>query len=450
MKIRDSILIVLAGGVAAVSSILVLFAASQIANIAGVTSEASSDVLVGSANKNLENIAIGIRDSLDSQMRNQYEMVQSWARVPSIVEASRAAKYKSQEEIFEMWSAEKTRTFADDGEAKGDGAIGNDIVPAASSYLALLSKSTPYPEIFSTEAHGYVVASGAATSDFDQGPDDYGLFKDQGFKKHKPEPGGEPWYRATRESKTGQYVGNVKWDASAKSWGLEIVSTIVDPVDGSYLGELKAVFDYGSFISKFVNVNDLDVYEIKVVDQKGTVVATSLPDKKKVNSKDVNLAKQSYFDLVKAGKSSGFEAKPNTDENGTAVYAGIALSRDVNKHVIVVTKERRTVEAPIDSFVAGLGGRISLAGSTLQRNMVLVGTGVGIAVILAAMLLLKKKISEPIAKLTAVSEKLSRAEIEGLQIDVSGNDEIGQFGESFKGVLAAFHMLMEEAEKNRK
>jgi hypothetical protein len=33
---------------------------------------------------------------------------------------------------------------------------------------------------------------------------------------------------------------------------------------------------------------------------------------------------------------------------------------------------------------------------------------------------------------------------------VSGNDEIGKFGESFKGVLAAFHMLMEEAEKNRK
>lgn len=450
MKIRESILIVMASGIATACGLLVAFAGSQIHNIAGVTSTASSDVLVGSSSKNLENIAIGIRDSLDSQMKNQYDMVQSWAKVPTIVEASRAAKTQSLEELFARWSRESSREFTADGEAKGDGEPDNDIAPAASTFMATLSQTTAYPEIFSTEARGYVIASGTATSDFDQGPDDYRYFKEQGFKKHKPEPGGEPWYKATRESKTGQYVGAVKWDASAKSWGIEIVATIVDPADKSYLGQLKAVFNYGRFISQFVDVAELDVYEIKVIDPRGTIVATSQKVQNKVNNKQFNLSGQHYFEEVKAGKHSGFELKPSKDENGQEVYTGFAVSRDVNRHLIVVTKSKSAVEAPIQDFVSSLRSRIAQAGTTLQRHMVLVGLGVGVFVLLGAMVLLRRKISVPIAKLTAVSEKLSRAEIEGLQIDVSGNDEIGQFGESFKGVLAAFHMLMEEAENNRK
>ena len=45
-----------------------------------------------------------------------------------------------------------------------------------------------------------------------------------------------------------------------------------------------------------------------------------------------------------------------------------------------------------------------------------------------------------------MSKRLTKGEIEGLSIGISGDDEIGELGESFEGVLAAFHLLKEEAE----
>ena len=64
-----------------------------------------------------------------------------------------------------------------------------------------------------------------------------------------------------------------------------------------------------------------------------------------------------------------------------------------------------------------------------------------------AALIMRAKVAVPLKKLTNVSEKLSKGEIEGLEIDIKGKDEISSFGESFKGVLAAFHFLKDEAEK---
>ena len=60
---------------------------------------------------------------------------------------------------------------------------------------------------------------------------------------------------------------------------------------------------------------------------------------------------------------------------------------------------------------------------------------------------MRAKVAKPLEKLTNVSQKLSKGEIEGLEIDIEGKDEIGSFGESFKGVLAAFHFLKDAAEK---
>jgi hypothetical protein len=131
--------------------------------------------------------------------------------------------------------------------------------------------------------------------------------------------------------------------------GLEIMSRLRDPETNEYLGQIKAVFDYGTFIDQFVGVEDLDVYEIKVVDKAGTIVATSLDDKSKVNNDDVNVKNSAYF----------------------------------------------------------------------------------------------------LNAMSGISGKLSKGEIDGLSIDVQGRDEIGSFGESFKGVLAAFNFLKDEAEKKQ-
>lgn len=46
-----------------------------------------------------------------------------------------------------------------------------------------------------------------------------------------------------------------------------------------------------------------------------------------------------------------------------------------------------------------------------------------------------------LGRLKAVSDRLAKADVEGLSVDISGPDEIGQFGESMKGVHAAIEEL---------
>lgn len=61
-------------------------------------------------------------------------------------------------------------------------------------------------------------------------------------------------------------------------------------------------------------------------------------------------------------------------------------------------------------------------------------------------LLTVRSIVQRLAQLRAVSQKLALADVEGLSIDISGKDEIGEFGESMKGVHAAIDELLHMAQ----
>jgi methyl-accepting chemotaxis protein len=55
-----------------------------------------------------------------------------------------------------------------------------------------------------------------------------------------------------------------------------------------------------------------------------------------------------------------------------------------------------------------------------------------------------------LAALRAVSQRLAKADVEGLSIEISGQDEIGEFGESMKGVHAAIEELLHLAQSASK
>jgi HAMP domain-containing protein len=445
MKIRDLILSVLALGVIGVTASLVAAASYQMAEIEAVTSTASGDALISDANENLRSIAVGVRDSLDNQMKNQHQLVQSWAMSPTLVEPAKRAAALPKEELFETWSAAKGRRFKD-GEAQPDGDASNDVDPRASGYLTRSAQSAAFPELFATDARGYVFAASGPTGDFDQGPDDWRFFEGKGFVKHKPAPGGEPWYKSTQESPDGLWVGNVTWDESANSWGIEIVARLID-ADGTPVGTLKTVFDYGRFIKQFVNTRELGLFEIKVVDQNGLIVATSLDAARKVNNPKVKVTDAKYFALAKQNSASGMSPAAERDENGETVYAGFAVSRQNNRHIIVVTQRASHIDGTVSAFVGELATRIRTASTTARRVMLGAGAGVGLLALLVAFALVTLRITRPLNTLTQVSERLARGEIDGLRIELDSKDEIGQFGQSFKGVLAAFQLLLEEAEK---
>lgn len=57
-----------------------------------------------------------------------------------------------------------------------------------------------------------------------------------------------------------------------------------------------------------------------------------------------------------------------------------------------------------------------------------------------------RSIVNRLASLQAVSKRLAAADVEGLSIDISGKDEIGEFGESMTGVHAAIEELLHLAQ----
>jgi HAMP domain-containing protein len=413
MKIRTIFLAMLIVAALVSTGSLTAFAAGGVNQIGDVVSESSSGELLDSAANNLKDMAIGIRDALDGQIENQIEGVQAWAMSPILVDTVKAAQDSSKEDLYEMWS-------------KDFGSLENDLCPEASYYLHDLVKNSRFTEISITDARGYTVAASGATSVFDQSSTDS--------------------YNQAKVSPIGLYVGEV----DVESWGMDIVAQIVDRETKEYIGEIKAVFDYGTFIDSMVTTNNLLVWEIKVVDQYGNIVATSMLDKTKIFNSDANQADMKYFENVPTGVKFGYSIETEIDENGEEVYYGYAVSSGVNKHVVVVSKKAYTVNQPIASYTTGVEDSINDKSGDIQKTMWIMGCVVAALIVMAAFFVIRVKVSNPLQKLTDVSNKLSVGDIDGLELDVSGKDEIGKLGDSFQGVLAAFNLLKDQAEAKEK
>ena len=75
-------------------------------------------------------------------------------------------------------------------------------------------------------------------------------------------------------------------------------------------------------------------------------------------------------------------------------------------------------------------------------------SGIAILAAVGITIFLSNSIAGRVDRLTVVADKLSQGEVDGLEIDVTGDDEIGRLGESLQGVLAAFELMRDEAMRN--
>lgn len=441
MKIRDLILAILVISVVVNSAILVSYASSKVQKISDVTTKTSVSQLTKGTEDNMENIAIGLRDSLDEQLKNQYLLVKSWSLAPSMSATAKSAQERTKEQLYEMWSAEKARVYIE-SEATGDGNPLNDLDPATSLFLIGVSKeSTTFPEIFLTDNRGYAIAANVATGDFDQGPDDWRVFLVDGkpvMSRFKPTDEGEGWYKSAIQAGNGLYISNTIFDESSRTWGLEIVTQVRDSGTNEYLGQLKAVFDFSKFVSRFLYFQELKVDHVQIIDSEGKIIA----DSGESTGTDLKSIDSVLLTELRQGKVSGTIVR--ADSNGEKVLTAYAISNDKNKYAIAVSKRYSDIEGPISLFVSGLKQNIDNEGKALVSSILLIAIIVGIATLAVSFALINARISKPIAKLTAVSDKLSKGDIKGLEVNITGKDEIGQLGEGFKGVLAAFNVLNDE------
>jgi len=115
--------------------------------------------------------------------------------------------------------------------------------------------------------------------------------------------------------------------------------------------------------------------------------------------------------------------------------------------------------APTDLFdkvvqrlEARVQGTVTAQQFSVRRNQnIALGVSSGLLFLLGLLgFLTVRSIVKRLAALRVVSSKLANADVEGLSIDISGKDEIGEFGESMKGVHAAIEELLHMAEASSK
>jgi hypothetical protein len=96
----------------------------------------------------------------------------------------------------------------------------------------------------------------------------------------------------------------------------------------------------------------------------------------------------------------------------------------------------RLLSSDVESSIAAQN-----AATRKSRNLTLDVFGTLLVALGLGGFLTVRSILQRLAKLQAVANRLAAAEVDGLIIDISGSDEIGSFGESMKGVHAAFEEL---------
>jgi methyl-accepting chemotaxis protein len=82
------------------------------------------------------------------------------------------------------------------------------------------------------------------------------------------------------------------------------------------------------------------------------------------------------------------------------------------------------------------------AAAVRQRNMALAISCMLLALISLTGFIVVRSVLTRLGRLKAISDRLAKAEIDGLSIDISGKDEVGEFGNSLKGVAAAIRELL--------
>jgi methyl-accepting chemotaxis protein len=136
----------------------------------------------------------------------------------------------------------------------------------------------------------------------------------------------------------------------------------------------------------------------------------------------------------------------------TAYAAYVAGAADFKAADKIVRGQDRAPTDLFDKAVKRLDSRVTATVAAQQASartnqLAAIGLSAGLLLLLGAMgFVTVRSITKRLANLHAVSARLAVADVDGLSIDISGKDEIGEFGSSMVGVHAAITELLHVAQ----
>jgi HAMP domain-containing protein len=396
-----------------------------------------------------KNTAIEIINALDGKMELNTMMVETWAAAPIVVNTAKDAKSYTLEELYEAWSDSSNRQF-DGDEAMGDGKASNDINPEASEYLDILSQTMMgYPEIFFTDSRGYAIAANSATGDFDQGPDDWRVFKypngTQYYKKHDPNADGEGWWAAANAAPDGIYQGEVEYDFSAGVWGMDICVVIKDPKTNQNLGVLKAVYNFARALSSVIEVEELEADSIKMITPDGMIAATSESDKTNVMNTEVTVADLESYTTAKLGQNGFVLEDDETNEEkliGFATNIENSGSGDTVDMICFVSYDPQTSLSPLEAVSDMEQKNSEMIDSLNQNSILILMAGIIIAIIVLVALIsgLNKSLTRPLTDMADAAGEVKRGNM-NVSVKEGGNNEVSELAKAFNQMVLSVRLI---------
>jgi methyl-accepting chemotaxis protein PixJ len=380
----------------------------------GITNKRASD----RAELQLRNDALLVTEATQKQMNNALNIISGIAVNPTTIEAARngakeAAKNRlsslSLEELENRFSATKLL----------------QLQPILNDYLLRTKQLGQLEEVFFTEKTGFNVAYSNITSDFVQSDEQW-------------------WQSAKNSGSTNSFIGTVKFDESASSFSVELLSPITELTSGEFLGVIKGVVsaaNFGESLAKSLESAGFDVNSSKTLQLVdigskqiiSTVTAQGVSDTQQLLGSDA--VWQKAAGLIAELQAKGID--PKSPPLGTEVSTLTATFTDSGrfyalaqvpgtKWMAITSIDLAEVRAPSNEL------------AVIFSLIFLALAGVAAMVVQ----LLSRRLSAPISNLTATAEQVAAGNLD-LQAEPSGTSETQTMAQSFNNLVSQVRKFLQ-------
>jgi signal transduction histidine kinase len=263
-----------------------------------------------------------------------------------------------------------------------------------------LKARTKISEIFITDKYGGLVAASDKTSDFYQADEEW-------------------WQRAYNDGKGDIYVSDIEFDESSKNWVISIAVPIKDLISNEVIGICKDSAGIEKLFGNLANFKLGNTGHAALIDDKGTAIFHS-----GISAMTKDLFPEKIVHKMLAAKNSYLAMKSSLlhDRNTFVAFNEVKPphSSDINMSwIVLVVQDTSEVFAPIRNFII----QISMIAILMMALIIPVGS------------FFSKFIADPIHELHLATEKVMAGDWD-YKIDVKTGDEIEQFADTFRNMIA--------------